>query len=117
MVLWITKMMETYGLEVGAPNLLNKNRGVAVMVPHITLENPLLTLAFSRLGQRHDPCSPRVQMFHETLDDAALAGGIASLKQDDDLLAGLLDPFLHFEQLNLQHGLVFLVGVFLIFVL
>jgi hypothetical protein len=30
-------MMETYGLEVGAPNLLNKNRGVAVMVPLIHL--------------------------------------------------------------------------------
>lgn len=56
-------------------------------------------------------------MFHETFDDAALAGGIASLKQDDDPLAGLPDPFLHFEQLNLQVGLVFLVGVFLIFIL
>jgi|MEHZ01.5.fsa_nt_MEHZ011571219.1_7 hypothetical protein len=50
------------------------------------------------------------------LGRAVLAGGIASLQQDDDLWAGFLDPFLHFEELNLELGLLFLEGAFLIFV-
>jgi hypothetical protein len=36
-------------------------------------------------------------MFHETFDRATLAGGVAALEQDNNLLAGLFYPFLDLE--------------------
>jgi hypothetical protein len=40
-------------------------------------------------------------VLHEALDGAALASGVAALEQDDDFLAGFLDPALYLEQLYL----------------
>ncbi len=63
-------------------------------------------------------------MLHETLDGAALAGGVAALEQRDDLLPGLFHPALAFQQfaLHLDHFLLvhptaqhFIVGVFAVF--
>ena len=50
-----------------------------------------------------------VEVLHEPLDRAALAGGVAALEHHDDALAGVLDPGLHLEQLDLQQPLGHLV--------
>jgi hypothetical protein len=41
-------------------------------------------------------------VLHEALDRAALAGRVAPLEEDDHALAGLLDPGLQLQQLDLQ---------------
>jgi hypothetical protein len=68
----------------------------------IALEVPLGALALIGLFERHDAGAARVQMLHEALDGAALAGGIAALEDDDDALARLLHPVLDLEKLDLQ---------------
>ena len=68
----------------------------------IALEIPLRTLALVRLFERHDAGAARVEMLHEALDRAALAGGVAALEQHDDLLAALLDPVLRLQEFGLQ---------------
>ena len=75
---------------------------------HIALEVPLAHFVLGRLFERDDAGGARVQVFHEPLDSASLACRIAPFEQDDDLLAGGLDPVLHFQQFDLQ---VFLVPV------
>ena len=52
-------------------------------------------------------------MLHEPLDRAALAGGVASLEDDDVALTVVLRPVLQLEQLDLQAvlGLLVLVTV------
>jgi hypothetical protein len=42
----------------------------------------------------------------EPLDRAALAGRVAPLEDDDDFLAGVLDPVLQLDQFDLQQPLV-----------
>ena len=49
-------------------------------------------------------------MFHEALDRAALASGVAAFEQHDNALAGLLGPPLDLQQFNLQRRLALFVG-------
>src|SRR5271166_4541375 len=71
-------------------------------MPDVALEIPLRALALVRLLQRHDARAARVEMLHEALDGAALAGGVTPLEQNHDLFAGFLDPVLRFQELRLQ---------------
>ena len=80
-------------------------------VPDVALEIPLAAFLVGRLLQRHDARAARIQVLHEALDRAALAGGVAALEQDDDLLPGLLDPGLQLEQFDLQPVLLALVAL------
>ena len=85
-------------------------RGEVLDVP---LEVPLATLSLGGLGQGHDSRPTRVEVLHEPLDGAALAGRVAPLEQDDQALVGVLDPLLELQQLDLQqplHSLVVLAG-------
>ncbi len=77
----------------------------------VALEIPLALLLGGRFLQGYDPRAARVQVFHEALDGAALAGGVAAFEQDHHALAGLLHPALHLEQFDLQVVLGLLVLV------
>src|SRR5208337_5055047 len=68
----------------------------------VALKIPLRPLALGWLLQSDDPGGPRIHMFSETLDRAALSGGVAALEQHDDALSGLLNPALRLEQLALK---------------
>jgi hypothetical protein len=68
----------------------------------VALEVPLAALHLAGLFQRHHARAARVEVLHEALDGAALAGGVAALEQDDHALAGFLDPGLQLEQFDLQ---------------
>ena len=59
---------------------------------HIPLEVPLARSRSVGAGQGHDPAHPRAQVLVDPLDDAALAGGVATLEDDDHPGAGSLDP-------------------------
>ena len=80
-------------------------------VVHVALEVPLRALTVGRLLQRHDTSAARIQVLHEALDRAALAGCIASLEENDVAGVVVLAPFLKFQQLDLQQPLVDLVLV------
>ena len=75
----------------------------------VALEVPLAALGVGRFLQRDDPRTPRVQVLHQALDRAALAGRVAALEQDHHTLAGLLHPGLQLEQLDLQAVFLLLV--------
>ena len=53
-------------------------------------------------GSASDPAHPWIQTHGDALDRAALAGGIASLEEDDHFLTGLDHPILQLDQLRLQ---------------
>jgi hypothetical protein len=72
----------------------------------VPLEIPLGLLAFGRLLQCDDPGAARVEVLHEPLDRAALAGRVAPLEQDDQLLLRPLHPVLQLEQLDLEQPFV-----------
>src|SRR5689334_15862366 len=76
---------------------------------NVALEIPLSALDVARLLERHHPCAARVEMLHESLDGAALAGGVATLEQDHQALPSGLGPGLQLEQLGLQDELLLLV--------
>jgi len=78
-------------------------------VRDVPLEVPLGALPVGRLLQRHDPRAARVEVLHEPLDRAALAGGVAALEHDHQALLRPLRPVLQLEQLDLQQPLVPLV--------
>ena len=78
-------------------------------VRHVALEIPLRLLAVRRDAQRHHPRHPRVERVRDGLDGAALAGRVAPLEQDHDLEAGVADPLLHLDQLDLELGQLLLV--------
>ena len=69
---------------------------------YITLEVPLAAFELRGFFQRHYTCAARIDVFHETLDGAALAGSVAPFEDDDDALPGFLHPGLQLEQLDLQ---------------
>ena len=72
-------------------------------VRDVALEVPLRALALVRRGQRRDAADARVEPLGDALDHAALAGGVAALEQDDDLVASVCDdPVLQLDQLALQ---------------
>src|SRR5438552_2757407 len=75
----------------------------------VPLEVPLAVLALARLLQRHHPGAARVEVLHEPLDGAALAGRVAPLEEHHQPLAGVLDPVLQLEQLDLHQPLLALV--------
>src|SRR4029453_14165311 len=66
------------------------------------MEVPLAALSLGRLGQSNDTRGTRVEVLHETLDRAALAGRVAALEQDHVLGASLLCPALELHQLYLK---------------
>ena len=72
----------------------------------VPLEVPLRALALGRLLERHDARPARIEVLHEPLDGAALAGRVASLEDDHQLLLRSLHPVLQLEQLDLQQALV-----------
>jgi hypothetical protein len=49
-------------------------------VLHVALEVPLRLLAVARLGQGHDAALARVERLGDGVDDATLAGGVASFQ-------------------------------------
>jgi hypothetical protein len=51
-------------------------------VRHETLEVPLRFLEVCGLFQRDHPCSAGVEVFHEPLNGAALAGRVATFEDD-----------------------------------
>jgi hypothetical protein len=67
----------------------------------VSLEVPLRLLSLSGRAQGHHSTDAGVEALDDALDDAALAGGIASLEDDHDLEAPLPDEFLHQHQLPL----------------
>ena len=68
----------------------------------VALEIPLAKLGLRRFIQGNHARAARVEMLHEALDRAALAGRIAPLEQDHDPLSGGPDPLLQFQQLDLE---------------
>ena len=77
----------------------------------VALEIPLARFGFGGLAERNDMALARVELFGHRADRPALARRIASLKQHDDPLTGLLCPAGHRHQLfahGLQRGFVFL---------
>ena len=77
----------------------------------IALEIPLALFFFAWFLQCDDAGAAWIQVFHETLDRAALAGGIAPFGQHDDLLAAILYPFLDFQELDLKRRFLAFVDV------
>src|SRR5262249_41942611 len=71
-------------------------------VRHVTLEVPLPALTLGRDVERHHPRVPGIQVLHEALDGAALAGGVPALEDDHEAAARILDPVLELEQLDLE---------------
>ncbi len=67
---------------------------------HVALKVPALLLALRRRRQSHDPGHSRIQQLRNPLDDAALAGSVAALKDDDDLEPPGLDPLLGDAQIS-----------------
>ena len=57
-------------------------------VLNVALEVPLSTLDLGRFLQRDHARAARIEVLHEPLDRTALAGGVPSLEQDHDALAG-----------------------------
>ena len=80
-------------------------------VLRIALEVPLAALDLAGFFQRDDARTARVQVFHETLDRAALAGRVAAFEEDQQALAAVLDPGLQLQQFHLQLVLLRLVGL------
>ena len=68
----------------------------------IALEVPLPAFHLIGLFERDHARAARIQVFHEALDRAALAGGVAPFEQDHDALPGILHPGLQLEQFDLQ---------------
>ncbi|KAF0209262.1 MAG: hypothetical protein FD172_3338 [Methylocystaceae bacterium] len=69
---------------------------------HITLQIQLRLLSIGGRRQRHHPEDAVAHSFGDRLDDAALAGGVAPLEDDDHTLARRLDPILQGAKLHLQ---------------
>jgi hypothetical protein len=69
---------------------------------HIALEVPLRALAVIGCGQRHHATNPRIELLTDALDRAALAGGIPSFEQDQDLLPRGDHPILQLHELRLE---------------
>ena len=76
----------------------------------IALKEPLALFGLRRFGQRHHAGIAGIEMFHEALDGAALAGGVAALHQDHEFLPAVLRPDLQLEKLGLQLRLFALIG-------
>src|SRR6516162_566697 len=69
---------------------------------HISLEVPLRLFALAWRRQRDDAAHPRIETLGDALDDAALAGGVAALEDDDYLELAVDHPVLQLHQFALQ---------------
>jgi hypothetical protein len=69
---------------------------------HVALEILLGALAIVRRRQRGDPAGARVQALRDALDHAALAGGVAALEHDHDLVPTRNHLVLKLDELALQ---------------
>ena len=68
----------------------------------VALEVPLRALAVVGRGQRGDAAHARVEPLGDALDHAALAGRVAALEEDHELVAAVDDPVLQLDELALQ---------------
>jgi hypothetical protein len=68
----------------------------------VALEIPLRAFAVRRRGQSHGAHDAGVQALRDALDDAALAGAVAPLEDDDDLFAAMRDPVLQLDEFGLK---------------
>ncbi|MCY1547429.1 hypothetical protein D9M68_834920 [compost metagenome] len=68
----------------------------------VALEVPLGAFAVVRRGQGGHPADARVEALGDALDDATLAGGIAALEENHQLVAALHHPALQLHQLALE---------------
>src|SRR5262245_22598217 len=64
------------------------------------VELGLFTIGRSRQG--HDPIDTRTYPLRDGFNDTALASAVAPLKDNDDALSGVFDPFLQVAQFGLQ---------------
>jgi len=71
-------------------------------VRYVALKVPLCPFSLGRNAKRHHARVAWVQRLHEALDGAALAGGVAPLKEGDNLKTFLLHPPLQLDQLDVQ---------------
>ncbi len=71
-------------------------------VRYIALKIPLRPFAVVGRRQRHDSRHARIEPLRDALDHAALAGGVASLEQDQDLLSRSDHPVLQLHQFGLE---------------
>ncbi len=69
---------------------------------NVALDVHLRLLALGRRRQRHDAEDARAGAFRDPLDDATLAGRVASFEQHADLGPADLDPLLQLDELNLK---------------
>ena len=70
----------------------------------VALEVPLAALALGRGAEGDDAADSGVEALGDSLDDAALAGGIAAFEDDADLQALDPHPFLELDQFELKAG-------------
>ena len=71
-------------------------------VLHITLKIPLRTLDVGGFAERDDAYAAGIERLGDTLDEAALAGGVAPLKDHDEPQALVAHPVLQAHQAELQ---------------
>src|SRR3984885_15418770 len=71
-------------------------------VRYVALEVPLRALALGWRGQRHGAADARVETLRHALDRAALARGVATLEDDDQLEPLRHNPVLQLDKLTLQ---------------
>ena len=71
-------------------------------VRRVALEIPLRLLTLGGRGQRHDAADARAQALRDALDDAALAGRVSPLEDDDDFKALLPYPLLELYEFYLE---------------
>ena len=80
---------------------------------HIALEVPLGLFAVGGFGQSDDPPDARVHPPHDGLDEPALAGRVATFKNDRDLQAFALRRFLQLGEFKLEISQFFCVAFLL----
>ena len=68
----------------------------------VALDIHLAFLAVARGWQCHNAEYTRADPFGNRLDRAPLAGGVAAFKDNDNLLAGVHDPFLQLDQFDMH---------------
>jgi hypothetical protein len=76
---------------------------------YIALEIPLRLLAVGRRGQGGYTGDAWAETFGDALDGTALAGRVASFEEHDDFQFFEFDPFLQFDQFDLQFGQTFFI--------
>ena len=76
---------------------------------NVALEIPLPAFAFAGRGKGNHATDTRVEPLRDTLDDATLAGGIATLEDHHDLLLRRGYPILKLDQFALQAEQFFVV--------